>query len=352
MGAPLATGDAVRMWLLGGELQVAVVRGRLAGVAERAGRELAGLESPRSATLFTTSGLTYEALSRAAFFAGDHDVLVWAANLLERVASTRITRRYAAAALSFLCVAEAALRGDAPGESIPPDLVALNQASVTGGGLLQREFAYLAPATADPAWIAAERANIQRFAEGDERARCFVSMCDALLALRGGDDRAAEHHWQEMLAIASEHGFGLMWIDALEGLAICAVRAGEHDVAARLASAAEAARDDRGYRYRYPHVAELPAGSDEGQALSLEDVTGWIRRTRGERVRPVSGWSSLTPTEVEVARAVGAGLSNQQVADRLFVSVATVKTHLRHVFGKLSIENRAQLVAVVAMHDR
>lgn len=60
----------------------------------------------------------------------------------------------------------------------------------------------------------------------------------------------------------------------------------------------------------------------------------------------------MTPTEVEVARAVGAGLSNQQVADRLFVSVATVKTHLRHVFGKLSIDNRAQLVAVVAVHDR
>ena len=350
--APLTTGDAVRMWSLGGELQVAVVRGRLAGVAERAERELADLESPRSSTLFTTSGLTYEALSRAAFFSGDHDMLIWAANLLERVASTRITRRYAASARSFLCVAEAAIRGDPPGGSIPPDLVALNQASVTGGGLLQREFAYLAPATGDLAWIATERANIQRFANGDERARCFVSMCDALLALRGGDDRAAEHHWQEMLAIASEHGFGLMWIDALEGLAICAARAGEHEVAARLAGAAEAAREDRGYRYRYPHVGELPEASDDGRALSLEDATAWIRRTRGERVRPVSGWSSLTPTEVEVARAVGAGLSNQQVADRLFVSVATVKTHLRHVFGKLSIDNRAQLVAVVAVHDR
>ena len=179
-----------------------------------------------------------------------------------------------------------------------------------------------------------------------------MSLCDAVLAPSGVDDAVAERHWHDLLALASEHGFGLLWIDAIEGLAICAARAGSHADAARLAGAAESARSGRAYRYRYPHVAELPAGSDEGRALSLDEATAWVRRARGERARPVSGWVALTPTELEVARAVAGGLTNQQAAERLFMSVPTVKTHLRHVFAKLAIDHRTQLVAVVAEHDR
>jgi len=349
---PMADDDTVRMLAIGSEAQVAVVRGRLAGVAERARRELEGLETPRSATLIVNASLAYEAAARAAFFAGDRDVLAWAAQLLERVARTRLTRRYAAIALAHRSVVDGAERGDPPEEWIPAALLARMRESVTGGGLLQRETAYLALATADIAWIAAERANIERFAAGDARAQCFLSMCDAVLAQIAGNDQSAEHHWHDVLAIASDHGFGLLWIDALEGLAICAARAGENEIAARLAGATEAARDDRGYKYRYPHVAELPVGSDEGRALSLDDVTAWVRRARGERARPTTGWASLTPTEVEVARAVADGLTNQQAAERLFVSVPTVKTHLRHIFAKLAIDNRAQLVAVAADHER
>jgi DNA-binding CsgD family transcriptional regulator len=60
----------------------------------------------------------------------------------------------------------------------------------------------------------------------------------------------------------------------------------------------------------------------------------------------------LTPTELEVTRAVANGLTNKQAAERLFMSVPTVKTHLRHVFAKLGIDNRSQLVTVVTEHDR
>ena len=351
MRTPMASGDTVRMMAIGGEAQVAVVRGRLAGIVQL-GREAADLELPRSSTLFVTAGLAYEALARAAFFAGDRDVLAWAAQLLERVARTRISRRYAAIALAYRYVADGAERGEPPEEWIPAAVLAGMRDSVTGGGLLQRESAYLAVATADVAWIAAERVNIERFAAGDNRATCFLSMCDAVVAQRAGHDRSAEQHWHLMLAIASENGFGLLWIDALEGLAICAARAGENEIAARLAGATDAARNERRYRYHYPHIAELPTGSDEGRALSLEEVTAWVRRSRGERARPTTGWASLTPTEAEVARAVAHGLTNQQVAQQLFVSVPTVKTHLRHIFAKLAIDNRAKLVAVAAQHDR
>jgi DNA-binding CsgD family transcriptional regulator len=179
-----------------------------------------------------------------------------------------------------------------------------------------------------------------------------MHMLDAVLALYDGDDDRATDHWHDLLAISSDRGFGLLWIDALEGLAIGAARAGASAEAARLAGAAESARVQRCYRYRYPHLAELPTGSDAGRALSLEECTAYARRARGERVRPTSGWAALTPTEVEVANAVAAGLTNQQAAERLFMSVPTVKTHLRHIFDKLAITNRSQLVVAVVDHNR
>jgi len=47
-----------------------------------------------------------------------------------------------------------------------------------------------------------------------------------------------------------------------------------------------------------------------------------------------------------VVRLVTEGLSNPDIANRLFISRATVKTHLAHVFTKLDVINRAQLVAL------
>ena len=38
------------------------------------------------------------------------------------------------------------------------------------------------------------------------------------------------------------------------------------------------------------------------------------------------------------------GLSNQQVADRLFVSLSTIKTHLQSIYGKLDVQRRTQAV--------
>jgi DNA-binding NarL/FixJ family response regulator len=58
----------------------------------------------------------------------------------------------------------------------------------------------------------------------------------------------------------------------------------------------------------------------------------------------------LTPREVDVVRLVAEGLSNRQIARRLFVGEATVKTHLNHVLGKLDVEGRPGLVAWAWRH--
>ena len=54
---------------------------------------------------------------------------------------------------------------------------------------------------------------------------------------------------------------------------------------------------------------------------------------------------TLTKRELEVAALVARGLTNRGIADRLYLSVRTVDTHVDHILTKLGFNNRAQLVA-------
>jgi len=53
---------------------------------------------------------------------------------------------------------------------------------------------------------------------------------------------------------------------------------------------------------------------------------------------------SITPRELEILGLIAAGLSNREIADRLFVSESTVKTHSSRVFDKLGAKRRTQAV--------
>ncbi|MEU9374327.1 response regulator transcription factor [Streptomyces sp. NPDC048255] len=64
---------------------------------------------------------------------------------------------------------------------------------------------------------------------------------------------------------------------------------------------------------------------------------------------PHPGLAALTPREREVLGLVGAGLSNTDIARRLFLSAATVKTHVHRCMSKLQVSSRAQ--AVVVAHE-
>ncbi|WP_376713690.1 LuxR C-terminal-related transcriptional regulator [Janibacter limosus] len=55
----------------------------------------------------------------------------------------------------------------------------------------------------------------------------------------------------------------------------------------------------------------------------------------------------LTDRELDVARAVGSGLSNAEISGRLFLSVATVKAHVGRILDKLDADNRVQVAITV-----
>ncbi len=86
----------------------------------------------------------------------------------------------------------------------------------------------------------------------------------------------------------------------------------------------------------------------EGEQLSLAEAIAYARRRRGRRDRAPAGWGSLTPAELDVATLAAGGLSNPQIATRLFVSRATVKMHLSSVYLKLRVANRTELAAAMA----
>jgi DNA-binding CsgD family transcriptional regulator len=95
----------------------------------------------------------------------------------------------------------------------------------------------------------------------------------------------------------------------------------------------------------------------EGVRLTLDEAVAYVRRARGSRRRPSTGWGSLTPTELEVVRLVVDGLSNPEIGRRLFMSRGTVKTHLSHIYAKLGVANRTELATrttarvPTVMHD-
>jgi DNA-binding NarL/FixJ family response regulator len=58
----------------------------------------------------------------------------------------------------------------------------------------------------------------------------------------------------------------------------------------------------------------------------------------------------LTPREAEVLSLIAAGLTNAEIAERLVVSAATVKSHVNHIFAKIDARDRAQAVVYAYEH--
>src|SRR3954452_3790877 len=186
------------------------------------------------------------------------------------------------------------------------------------------------------------------------------------LAAARGRWSIAEDLLHDALAARLQGGHELGMSQILEALS--EVRAGTADDrdAARLLGAARRARRNMGTVPWAPDQpalaaverdgrsrlgeARFEAALAEGATLGLRDAVAWVRRTRGSRKRPPRGWASLTPTEFDVARHAAAGRTTPEIAAAMFISRATVKVHLSHIYAKLGLRNRAELAASAVEH--
>jgi len=76
-----------------------------------------------------------------------------------------------------------------------------------------------------------------------------------------------------------------------------------------------------------------------------------VRRRVVAVERETTGWGALTAAELAVSDLAAEGMTNKQIAEKLFISPHTVNTHLRHVFEKLGLRSRLAL-SKAAEHQR
>ncbi|MEV0983747.1 MULTISPECIES: response regulator transcription factor [unclassified Brevibacterium] len=62
------------------------------------------------------------------------------------------------------------------------------------------------------------------------------------------------------------------------------------------------------------------------------------------RKRAAAPATALSPREIEILRLLATGATNRRLAQALFISEATVKTHLVHIYAKLGVDNRTQAI--------
>ncbi|MBV8218670.1 MAG: helix-turn-helix transcriptional regulator [Solirubrobacterales bacterium] len=90
----------------------------------------------------------------------------------------------------------------------------------------------------------------------------------------------------------------------------------------------------------------MGAGAFAGRARTELLATGGRARQRSDEAR-----DELTPQEDRVARLAARGASNQEISAQMFISPATVAYHLRNVFRKLDVSNRAHIQRALAERD-
>lgn len=150
--------------------------------------------------------------------------------------------------------------------------------------------------------------------------------------------------------------------ECLEGLARVAVAEKQWDRAATLFGAAEALREAISYWAEPPDRPEYESAVRMIRDSVPEDdfAASWVKGRAmpfdlalehafaGERVAsgqalPSPPLSQLTKREDEVAALVAEGLTNREIAKRLFVSEETAATHVKHILRKLDLRSRAQI---------
>lgn len=168
--------------------------------------------------------------------------------------------------------------------------------------------------------------------------------------------------YREALNLDKTHPIKRTVIEIIESIAIVAFRTGQAERSATLAGAAEALRERTGLRYIQPESssslelairgsramlgeAAFGAAWEAGRTCSAGDTIASALAVQVRPVRPSS--ARLTPREAEVARLLVRGMTDPEIADRLFISVRTVENHVAHILAKLDVHTRTAAASAV-----
>jgi DNA-binding CsgD family transcriptional regulator len=166
---------------------------------------------------------------------------------------------------------------------------------------------------------------------GNRRAAGAAALLEGEAALDAGDREAAAAAFERAL----DHYAGL------DGLL---------DVAHAHLGLAEAAKIER------PAVARVEAsvalaGFDSAGASRMADLARALLRELGDRSHVGrKGTGLLTDRELEILRLVARGLTNAEIADRLFISVKTAGNHVSNILPKIGARSRTEAAAFAALH--
>jgi predicted ATPase/DNA-binding CsgD family transcriptional regulator len=188
-----------------------------------------------------------------------------------------------------------------------------------------------------------------------------------MVGLLAGDLETAKSRFVEALRVARQidNRLGQYW--RLAGLGWHAANSGQMRLAARLLGAAEAVATGAGAGIMGPAVpllaeakesaigalgaakfeAEFAAGKHMSRDMAVRLALGEATQDElgtGDAVAP----GLLPKRQTEVAQLIAEGLTNRQIGARLFISEATVATHVRGIMNKLGFNSRAQIATWMA----
>ncbi|KPL79575.1 hypothetical protein ADN00_02530 [Ornatilinea apprima] len=155
---------------------------------------------------------------------------------------------------------------------------------------------------------------------------------------------------ESQLQAAIAHGYGAQIVELWTLKALCLDAQGrKNEALIMLSQALDACQDEKYIRTFVdegaPMAKLLERALEKGMHLEYtQSLLSHFPLVSSQALSPMELVEPLSDREIEVLRLIASGCSNQEIAERLFVAVSTIKTHINNVYGKLGVRTRLQAV--------